>query len=307
MAKRSRKKNLKKPRNRQQKKQRRRKIYPGRLLILIGGCFAVLILTAILLRSVFKALFSGSQEAPAPTVQPEPTPIPDPIYPHDYDWKYLTRENGIFHYEDDKYITRTGIDVSYSQGTIDWDRVKADGIEFAIIRAGYRGFETGELHEDKYFQYNMENAARVGIEIGVYFFSQAISPEEAEEEAQFVLDLISPYPVTSIAFDLEEADEEGRIASNSQDINTLGAIAFCNKVKEAGYLPLVYGSASWMTHDIRMADLQDITEFWMAGYGWDEPEFPYVFRMWQYSCKGHVDGIDTVVDLNLLFIEKDQL
>ncbi len=279
----------------------KRKMNTGRMIVLMSlGLVAMMI---VILGFLFIVQSIVSPSAPQETPIAE-TPTPDPVYPNDYDWQYLKKENDRFVYEDSKYTSRTGIDVSYSQGDIDWDRVRADGIDFAIIRAGYRGYETGELHEDAYFRYNIENAVRVGMDVGVYFFSQAISAEEAKEEAEFVLDLIKGYPVLSVAFDLEEADKEGRIADNSRELNTAGAISFSKTIKAAGYTPLVYGSASWMTYDIRMWELQDMVEFWMAAYGWEYPKFPYVFSIWQYSSTGHVDGISTIVDMNLQIMEK---
>ena len=283
--------------------KRRRKVKPVRVILIVIVFIICLIGFFEAAGMLFRLLFQNGQTAAEQT--PEvPAETVDPIYKHDYDWQYLRHNDGLYSYEDSKYTSRVGVDVSYLQGNIDWNKVKAAGIDFAIIRAGYRGYETGILHEDSYFRANIENAVAAGLDVGVYFFSQMISPEEAEEEAEFVLDLVKDYPVISIAFDLEEADSEGRSNANSQDINTKGAVSFCKKIKAAGYTPLVYGSASWMYTDIRMRDLQDMTQFWMAAYGWDEPKFPYVFTIWQYDCEGRVDGIPTKVDLNILFVEK---
>ena len=282
-------------------KKTRRRIRPERVALLVIIFIACLIGTVQAISILIGKLHHEEEPVPSAEVPQETI---DPIYRHDYDWKYLKHNDGLYSYEDGKYTSRAGIDVSYLQGDIDWNRVKAAGIEFAIIRAGYRGYETGILHEDSHFRTNIENALAAGLDVGVYYFSQMITPEEAEEEAVFVLDLVRDYPVSVIAFDLEEADSEGRIAANTQDINTQGAIAFCRKIKEAGYTPLVYGSASWMYTDIRMKDLQDMCQFWMAAYDWAEPKFPYVFMIWQYDCRGRIDGIKTDVDMNILFLEK---
>lgn len=282
-------------------KRRKRRLRIGRLLLLIAIAIGAVILFFTGVRLIYNALFSshGPQEVI------EPTPTPDPIYKNNYDWQYLTRdENDICTYEDANYTSSFGIDVSHFQGEIDWQAVKNAGVEFAFIRAGYRGYTEGVLHEDPWFRTNIEQATKAGIEVGVYFFSQAVSGEEAAEEAGFLLSLIQDYPVFECVYDLEISSEEERASSNDQTINTEAALAFCRKIKESGYTPMVYGNKSFLTHDVRMVDLQDETEFWLAAYGTETPEFPYVFSMWQYSCDGKIDGIDTDVDMNIRFIKK---
>ena len=249
---------------------------------------------------LFRALFSS--EAPEPIL--EPTPTPDPVYKNDYDWQYLRDTDGVLSYEDDTYTSSFGIDVSHYQGTVDWNAVKNAGVEFVYIRAGYRGYSEGVLHEDERFRYNIQQAVSAGLEVNVYFFSQAVNAEEAEEEAGFLLSLIQDYPVAECVYDLEISDAEQRASANDQTVNTQAALAFCRKIRESGYTPLVYGSKSFFYHEVSMVDLQDETEFWLAAYGTETPEFPYVFNMWQYACDGQIDGIETNVDLNIRFERK---
>lgn len=283
------------------RRKRRRRLRIGRLLLLIAIAAGAIVLFFTGIRVIWNALFSHSE----PEAVAEPTPTPDPIYKNDYDWQYLSRdENDICTYEDDNYTSSFGIDVSHYQGEIDWQAVKNAGVEFAFIRAGYRGYSEGVLHEDTWFRTNMDQAVKAGIEVGVYFFSQAVNAEEAAEEAGFLLSLIQDYPVSECVYDLEISSEEERASSNDQNINTEAALAFCRKIRESGYTPLVYGSKSFLYHDVRMVDLQDETEFWLAAYGTETPEFPYVFSIWQYSCTGQIDGIDTDVDMNIRLIKK---
>jgi GH25 family lysozyme M1 (1,4-beta-N-acetylmuramidase) len=283
------------------RRKRRRRLRVGRLLLVILVAGAAVFFNVMLMRLIWNAVFSGSE----PVSEPEPTPTPDPVYKNRYDWQYLSRdEHDICSYEDAEYTSSFGIDVSHYQGQIDWQAVKNAGVEFAFIRAGYRGYTEGVLHEDSWFRTNMDQAVAAGIEVGVYFFSQAVSAEEAEEEAGYLLSLIQDYPVSECVYDLEFSSEEERASANDQNINTEAARAFCRKIRESGYTPLVYGSKNFFYHDVRMVDLQDETEFWLAAYGTETPEFPYVFSMWQYSCEGQIEGIDNNVDLNIRFIKK---
>ena len=281
------------------KRRKKRRIRYGRLLVLILLVIGVLFL---FFRGI-SILISSFQTTPEP-LPAEPTPTPDPVYKNNYDWSFLKNDEGRYRYEDENYTSSFGIDVSHYQGSVDWQAVKNAGVEFVFIRAGYRGYTEGVLHEDEFFRENIQKAVDAGLEIGVYFFSQAVDAAEGEEEAGFLLNLIKDYPIEYCVFDLEIADEEQRTYTNDAEINTAAALAFCKKINESGYTSMVYGSKSFLMHDIRMVDLQDTTQFWLAGYGTDTPEFPYVFSMWQYSCEGEIDGISTNVDLNIRFNKK---
>ena len=286
------------------KRKRRPRLRIGRLILVIAVLAAGIGIFLFAASAVIHAVSGLFSSAPAEPEEIVIEPTPDPIYKHDYDWQYVTEdENGFARYEDAQYTTRLGIDVSHYQGSIDWNAVKEAGIEFAFIRAGYRGHTTGELHEDTGFRENMRQALDAGVEVAVYFFSQADGKEEAVEEAEYVMDLIRDCPVNVIAYDLE-INPEGRLSNTTQDANTEAAEAFCRTIGEKGYTPLVYGSVSFLCTEVRMSQLQDICQFWLAWYDDKKPPFPYAFTIWQYSCYGEVPGIETAVDMNLLFVKK---
>lgn len=221
-----------------------------------------------------------------------------------YDYSRLVEEGGFRYYTDEggNKISKIGIDVSEYQTSVDWTQVKASGIEFAIIRAGYRGYgEEGKLVEDAMFRSHMEGAKAAGIETGVYFFSQAVSDEEAEEEAEFILNLIKDYDITyPVVFDTEEIKEEtARTYHLSKGQFTDNCIVFCDMVSEAGYDTMIYANMKWMAYTL---DLEKLREYdkWYADYE-PEPQCPYEFSMWQYTEKGSVPGIEGNVDLNVQF------
>ena len=211
-------------------------------------------------------------------------------------------EKGRVTYEKDARQARTGVDVSFYQQEIDWQAVAQDGIEFAIIRLGYRGYTEGGLMMDERFEANIQGALDAGLEVGIYFFSQAITPQEAEAEAAFVLNAIEDYNVTGpIAFDWEPitAGLDARTDGLSGETLTQCAAAFCAKVAQAGYEPAVYFNQDlgYLHYDLR--ELSDYT-LWLAEYDY-KPDFYYHFDLWQYSHTGTVAGIEGNVDLNLDF------
>ena len=229
--------------------------------------------------------------------------LDDPAYSYQspYTWTNLEREPGHWTYSvDGEVVSRLGIDVSEAQGWIDWDAVSGDGIEFAIIRLGYRGSTEGDLYLDEYFYDNFEGAQRAGIDRGVYFFSQAVTPEEAVEEAEFVLAQLDgaklQYP---IAFDSEEIDlgSGARTAGLSRDEMTAIAEAFCNRIEQAGYSAMVYGNV----HDLARYNRPSMEKraLWWAEYNVPSPTARIDFVIWQYSNTGDIDGISTAVDMNL--------
>lgn len=278
-------------------RKRKRKIRVGRIILLAGIAAAIIIAVS----AVFSSCISRSASSL------EPTPTPDPRYLNSYDWSNLNADSDIYIYEDDSYTSRYGIDVSFHQGVIDWQKVKASGVEFAIIRVGYRGYESGILNEDTKFRANMEGAAAAGIDLGVYFFSSAITREEAEEEAAYVLNEIKDYSITCpVVYDMENVGSNDRIAVLDLASRTEMAAAFCAKIKAAGYEPMVYGSANWLSTMLQTWNLQDSYPFWVASYHQTvkDPEYPYVFEMWQYDNTGTIDGIDKSVDLNIWLKKK---
>lgn len=245
---------------------------------------------------------------PVPDPDPEPTPEPEPpddsistLLPNTYDSSAFVVENGFLTYQGDvpSYV---GIDVSAHQNLIDWDRVAAAGVDFVMIRAGYRGYTQGIIHQDDYFEYNINEALRAGLDVGIYFFSQATSVEEAREEALQTLEWIADYDITyPVVFDWERIDQsDSRTQNTTGDVITACAQGFCSIIADAGYTPMTYGSPSKVGKDLQLSQLSDYP-FWLAHYtiDWRPTSFQYHYDMWQYSSSGSVDGIEGRVDLNL--------
>ena len=229
-------------------------------------------------------------------------PISDALKKNDYVYdNFVLQENGEIIYTDgdQTVLSLKGIDVSKHQGEINWRRVAGEDIAYAFIRAGFRGSSEGKLVEDEFFQDNIEGALDNGIDVGIYFYTQAMTVEEAEEEAEFVIDLIKDYDVSyPVVLDLEEStSSSARTANMTQEEYTKAAIAFCDKIKEAGYTPMIYGNLKTFMIMLDLKQLEDY-EKWFAYY--DNPVyFPYAFSIWQYSSKGSIKGIEGDVDLNV--------
>lgn len=208
-------------------------------------------------------------------------------------------------YSGSAYETLEGIDVSEHQGDIDWQAVHDSGVDFAIIRAGYRGYSEGKLYTDANFEKNVQGALAAGLKVGIYFFSQAVSVNEAEEEAQYLLTVINGYDVSlPVYFDWEYVSSESgtRTENVSGEMITDCCLAFCKLVGNAGYEPGVYFYRSLGYYDYALDKLTGLV-FWVGAPG-DSPDFYYAHRMWQYSFTGKVSGIEGETDLNLLFKEK---
>lgn len=217
---------------------------------------------------------------------------------------FLVDEKGEIQYsEEGNVVSHKGIDVSKYQGTIDWRAVAGDGVEYAFIRLGIRGYQSGALVLDDTFADNMMNAQNAGIKTGVYFFTQAVNEQEAIEEADFVIENLEGYDVDCpIVFDVEMITEgDGRANALTQEERTAICIAFCERIKEAGYTPMIYGNIKCFVNMIDLTQLESY-EKWFAFY--DSYLYcPYKISMWQYTESGYVNGIQGKVDLNVCFKE----
>ena len=213
----------------------------------------------------------------------------------------------------DGYMTCTsapcvlGVDVCSYQGQIDWQQVAAAGVEYAIIRVGGRGWgPEGKLYTDEYAQINYDGAKAAGLQVGTYFFSQATTVEEAQEEAQYVLQIMDGWELEMpVVFDWEQiptwTDPESRTAEMNARSVTDCTVAFCEQIRAAGYTPMFYTN----THQyetLLYATEVDSYGVWAAQYS-DRLTFPYYLNMWQYTDAGTVPGIEGEVDLNLFFPE----
>lgn len=232
-------------------------------------------------------------------------PILEDVPKNEYAADAFYEENGRFYYDDGETPVAYGIDVSSYQGQIDWEAVAGDGIEFAIIRMGYRGYgAAGVIHLDEYFEDNLEGAKAAGLDVGVYFFSQATSPEEAEEEALVVLEQLDGRELTyPVIFDWETISSVDARA-NKVDNETLLACAerFNSIISEAGYQPMAYFSRNMGLLKYDLSVMKDYP-FWLAYYISDPTEYDFYYsaRMWQYSYTGRVAGIEGAVDLDICF------
>lgn len=191
-----------------------------------------------------------------------------------------------------------GIDVSQHQGKIDWAQVRASGVEFAIIRVGYRGQTAGGIYEDRYFKTNMKGAIANGIKVGVYFYSTAINETEALEEAAWVVKKIAPYSVTyPVVYDFEDFNSK-RCANVDGAQATKNALSYLNYVKANGYEPMMYANKNDITK--RMSRGSFGCKFWLAHYT-EQTDYTGNVNMWQYTSQGSVPGISGGVDMNIAY------
>ena len=206
-----------------------------------------------------------------------------------------------FYVEDSKITSLLGVDVSVHQDNIDWAKVKESGIDFAMVRLGYRGYGTGEAQLDENYAENIQGARDAGLDAGVYFFSQAITAEEAVEEANLVIESLDGLDVNyPVVYDWEIIyDDTARTDNISVDVLTDCCVAFCETIKNAGYTPMIYQNKRTSIFKLDLNRLNDY-DFWLAEYN-TEPTYYYDFDMWQYTSTGRVPGIEGDVDLNISF------
>ena len=277
-----------------------------------GGIFLALALLAGIIVGVVLLLQNQQPQAPQPpqetktSVQVNPLPEPEPAPPEEttlspqdfqYEGEYLTCLSA---------PTQLGIDISQLQGEIDWQAVKEAGITFVIIRVGGRGYGMkGVLYTDDLAQINYEGAKAAGIQVGVYFFSQATSIREAQEEASLVLKQIKGWELDfPVVYDWErmEYNDSRTLYTNARTVTDCMK-AFCKEITRAGYEPMVYFNPD---HASDTFYIEEVTayDFWLAYYT-DWMDYPYKVDMWQYTNKGRVPGIEGDVDINLYFSEEE--
>ena len=223
------------------------------------------------------------------------------------DYSAIKEIDGKYYYEDKNYRSSFGIDVSEFQENIDWQKVKDAGVEFVFLRIGRRGATTGLLYDDTEFETHYKGAKKAGLKIGVYFFSQACSTAEAEEEADFVIGRLKGKKIDfPIVYDLEEvylADETPRISELSREEHTANVLAFCKRLNRRHYDAMIYTYQYWAE---TYYDMEQISAYpiWYAAYDTNEPKLDYPISIWQYSKNGMIDGISVPIDLNIMFIRK---
>lgn len=249
---------------------------------------------------------------------PETKPDGENIYPY-YDvgmnQRYLIhnkllKQNDYVWTSDEGVMSKTspknrkmsyGIDISKHNGNIDFKKVKEAGFEFAFIRIAYRGYgKVGNLKEDEMYRTNLKNAKEAGLKIGAYVFSQAINEEEALDEAKFAVDLLKGYSLDlPLVFDPETIKGDTARTDNVEGLQfTKNAIVFCEEIKKSGFTPAIYSNLVWEDYYYDLSKLQDY-DIWYADYS-NIPQTPYNFKYWQFSEVGIVDGVDGLVDLNVM-------
>ena len=230
------------------------------------------------------------EETTEPTIPPESNPF------NQYDFQY-NKNNYLYCL---KQESMAGVDVSAFQGNIDWAQVKESGIDFAMLRLGYRGWGAkGTLVEDEYIQQNLAGTAAAGIPIGAYFFSQATTLDEVHEEIEFMLEILGDYQLDyPIVLDWEVANPtEGRVQNVTRRELTDMLRYFCDEMSARGFDPMVYFNWTQASRMIYLNELEDYP-FWLALYQ-DRMTFPYRVEMWQYTSEGKVPGIEGDVDINV--------
>ena len=260
---------------------------------LLWGSLCTVAAMALILLSVF--LLMDGTEPPVSQAEPiliEETPRDIPYAPEDF----VLNKEGFMECVSQPFTT--GIDVSVYQGEIDWQAVKAAGVEYVFIRVGGRGSQNGTLYVDDNAQNNYEGAKKAGLQVGAYFFSQAISVEEAQEEAEFALAQVKNWNMDlPLAYDWEWSEKGSRTDTMKRRLLTDCTEAFCQVIENAGLQPMIYFNVS---QGLDMLDLEKLQKypFWLAMYD-GAMDFPYRVDYWQYSESGTVDGIDAKVDLNI--------
>ena len=284
-----------------------------KLIVTVWICVGILLLTlglvvALELGAAGQQQTQEETRTPAPEIQPSETekgelsvsestlPILDlpenPYTPEDFTYAglYQTLESG---------ECLLGVDVSAWQEAIDWSQVKGAGMDFAMIRMAWRGSSEGGIFADNRAEENYYGAKKAGMLVGGYFFSQAITPEEAVEEAEFLLNMVDGWELElPLVYDWEFA---GGSRTENMDEETINActVAFCDTIAAAGYEAMVYFSPV-NDYEINLEALKD-HKFWMALW-MPEMDFDYRVDMWQYTDSGSVPGINTPVDMNILFL-----
>lgn len=296
-----------------QEKKPRAEAILGIIVLLCAAALVVVVVLALpflhgeqtgddpeaMLHSAYAVEESELKEEPIeetePLVTTEPT-IPPEANPYTkYDFQY-NRDNYLVCQKQPSY---PGVDVSAFQGKIDWEQVADSGIRFAMVRLGFRGYgAAGKMVEDEYAKSNLKGAQDAGLAVGAYFFSQATSIEEVDEEIEFLLKILGKQELNMpLVMDWEIVTEEGRTKSVDRRTLTDCLLHFCQVMEEKGYNPMVYFNWHLSSTMLYLNELEDYP-FWLALYQ-DRMTYPFRVEMWQYTCTGKVPGITGDVDIDV--------
>ncbi len=271
---------------------------------------------------------------PSPTVEPLPTPTHEPteeelaadgkhvkvtrrggkeewmeisadIPLYTYDFTNLKISNGkMAYYQDGEKCSFLGVDLSKSSGTVDFERLKENGVDFVMLRLGSRGYETGIISLDESFVSNITKAQSAGLEVGVSFFSQAVSEAEAVEEAEFVISNLVPYRISyPVAFEMGYiSNDDSRIDTLDEKLKTQVAEAFLDRIEKEGYGAVLYGSKNWLLGELLPEQLLNKYDVWLNDQA-SIPDYPYQFKMWRYGEAQKIDGIEGETSYTISFVD----
>ena len=230
--------------------------------------------------------------------------LSDDIERNDYDYNNLKYQNPVMnYYEEGKLVSKCGADISANQGDVDFAKLKKAGCDFVMIKIGARGYSSGNIVFDQNYKDNLKAAKKAGLDIGVYFCSQAVNKSEAREEADELLDAIADYDVSyPIAFVMETVnDDMARIEALDMDERTTVAKAFLDRVEDSGYTAMLYGDKEWL---LTMVDMERLSDYdvWYAQDS-KKPDYPYEFGMWQYDSGASIKGVSGKVAMSMSFTD----
>lgn len=222
-----------------------------------------------------------------------------------YDFTKMEDKAGLKRYmENGRKTSYVGVDISKHTGKVYFPSLKAAGVDYVMIRLGSRGYSTGQITLDENFKENIEGAIEAQLDVGIYFYSQAISQDEAVQEANFVVQNLEPYRGKvkyPIAFNMGfVSNDKSRIEGLSREDKTAVTISFLDAVRAAGYVPMIYGDKEWLIKEVDLTKLQDY-DVWLSQEE-EIPDYPYRYAMWQYNTDGVLNGIDGGADLNICFV-----
>lgn len=222
-----------------------------------------------------------------------------------FDFTKMEDKAGLKRYmENGRKTSYVGVDISKHTGKVNFSSLKAAGVDYVMIRLGSRGYSTGQITLDENFKENIEGAIEAQLDVGIYFYSQAISQDEAVQEANFVAQNLEPYRAHikyPVAFNMGfVSNDKSRIEGLSREDKTAVSISFLDAVRASGYVPMVYGDKEWLLKEVDLTKLQDY-DVWLSQEE-EIPDYPYRYAMWQYNTDGVLNGIDGGADLNICFV-----
>lgn len=222
-----------------------------------------------------------------------------------FDFTKMEDKAGLKRYmENGRKTSYVGVDISKHTGKVNFSSLKAAGVDYVMIRLGSRGYSTGQITLDENFTENIEGAIEAQLDVGIYFYSQAISQDEAVQEANFVAQNLEPYRAHikyPVAFNMGfVSNDKSRIEGLSREDKTAVSISFLDAVRASGYVPMVYGDKEWLLKEVDLTKLQDY-DVWLSQEE-EIPDYPYRYAMWQYNTDGVLNGIDGGADLNICFV-----